>query len=298
MSDAYTPTAIANRALNAAGSDFFLGDIEEGSTPAQICLRVYSDCVRNLLRTAGWNFARKQAPMLCLADATGQTANVGTLVPGNQFLYSYAYPIDCQLVRYVPWYPFVNPGVPTNNITPSNSSSQIVDGLQNAVIGQRPVPARFLVTSDQNYIPQGASNSAPGIAPTGRTVILCNVPPTYAQLIYTYDAMYPNLWDHSFREAMIAYLASEIAVPIATDKKFGMMMRDQNIKIAMQKIKDARVNDGREGWHSSDLGVDWMRARITGRGWGAWGGAWLGNIGLGDFSCSYASIGFANGSAF
>lgn len=297
MSDNYTPTAIANLAIDAAGLDFVLGDIEEGSEAARRCLRAYSDCLRQLLRCAGWDFARKQVPLELIADATGQTPNVGTVVPSQQFVYSYAYPTDCAFLRYIPWWPFLAPAAPAGNIQPSDPDAPIVDNLASPpYYGTRVVPSRFLVGSDVNNIPDGtgaAPNDTPGISPIGRTIIMSNVP--QAQGIYTYNAIYPNLWDFQFRAAMVAYLAAEIAVPLAKDKKFGMTMRAQNIAIAKDKISNARVSDGREGWHTSDLRVDWIQARFTGGNNVWWGGA-LGMIG--DYNCAYDSFAGGNGSAY
>lgn len=299
MSDEYSPTAISNRAIDAAGLDFTLGDISEGTDPARKVLRAYSDCLRQLLRTAPWNFCRKQVPLLLLADATGQTPNVGSIVPGGQFIYEYAIPTDLAFLRYIPWWPFQNPGVPPNNIQPSDPTAPIVDNLgQPPYTGYRVVPARFLVTGDVNYIPDGTSdapNSTPGISPISRNVVLTNV--QNAQCIYSFEASYPNLWGQNFRDAMIAYLASEISMPLQQDKKFGLQMRDRNIAIAIEKVRNARATEGRESWSNSDIRVDWMDFRNSGGGYyGAWGGG-LGNM-IGEYSCGWDSIGLSNGSAY
>lgn len=301
LNDTATPTAVANQALDAAGIDFTLGDIQEGTRPAQICLRAYSECLRQLLRGAPWDFARKEAPLFLLADATGQTDNVGTAVPGGQFIYSYAYPQDCARVRYIPWIPFLDAGAPSGNITPPNPTLPLTSASgQPPYIGQRVVPARYLVTSDYNNLPSDVGqnpNAYPGVSPIGRTVILCNV--QNARAVYTYDAIYPSVWDHQFRAAMVAYLASEIAMPLAIDKKFGLTMRDRNIAIAMEKIKQARLSDGNEMWASSDIPVDWMRGRVSGgygaanQGWGGYGAA----PGYGP-ACGYDSVMFSGGSAY
>lgn len=283
--DYFTTTAVANEAIDAAGLDFVLGDIEEGTQVANKLLRQYNTCLEQLLRTAPWNIARRQVPLFLLADATGQTANVGTTVPAP-WIYMYAYPTDCVRFRYIPWNPFTSVPVPTDNIVPSDSSAPIISGLgQPPYVGQRLVPARYLITSDVNYIPTGTSNDATGISPLGRTVILTNV--QYAIGIYSYKAIWPNTWDANFRAAMVAYLASMIALPLAKDKKLGMAMRMQNIAIAKEKIEAARVTDGNEGWHTSDLNVDWMRFRNS----GGWGGpySWWSNVG--DWNCSWESIG-------
>lgn len=302
INDNAAPTAIANQALDAAGVDFTLGDIQEGTRAAQVCLRAYAECFRQLMRGAPWDFARKEVILLLLADATGQTANVGTVVPGSRFIYEYGYPQDCARVRYIPWCPFLNPGTPSDNITPSNPSAPVVTGLGQApYVGRGIVPAPYMLTSDQNYIPPDIGqnpNANPGVSPIGRTVILCNV--QNARCVYTYDAVYPNTWDHLFRSAMVAYLASEIALPLAVDKKFGLTMRDRNIQIAMQKITQARLTDGNEMWASSDIPVSWMDGRNVGghgvwnNGWGGYGSGPGGGPGWGG----YDNVGFANGSCY
>lgn len=302
ITDNQTPTALANQALDAAAIDFTLGDIEEGTREAQVCLRAYTECLRQLLRGAPWDFARKEATLFLLADATGQTPNVGTVVPSAQFIYEYAYPADCARIRYIPASPFLNPGTPAGNIVPSNSSAPITSASgQPPYVGQRVVPARYMLTSDQNYLPPAVGqnpNAYPGVSPIGRTVILCNV--QNAKAVYTYDAVYPSVWDHQFRAALVAYVASEIALPLAKDKAFGLTLRDRNIEIVKQKLMQARISDGNEMWASSDIRVDWMAARNVG-GSGAWNQGW-GNYGAGPGGgpgCgAYDAVGFAGGSAF
>lgn len=297
MDDWQTPTGVANQALDAAGVDFTLGDIQEGTTKAQKILRAYGQCLRQLLRAAHWNCARKEAPLQLLADGTGNTANVGTQVPGSQFIYEYAYPTDCLKVRYVPWNPLINVSVPSSNIVPDNSGSPLTTSLPNALLGQRPMPARFLVTTDQNYIPDGtalAPVDLPGVGPTGRLVIMTNV--QNARCIYTFNAFYPTQWDAHFRAALVAYLAAEIAMPLARDKKFGLVMRDRNMKIAESKILEARISDGNESWANADLNVDWMRARLSG-GIGSAGMGW-GGPGPGIWWGGFDNVMFGNSAAY
>jgi hypothetical protein len=127
-------------------------------------------------------------------------------------------------------------------------------------------------------------------------VILSNV--QNARCVYTFTALYPSTWDHLFRAAMVAYLASEIAISLAKDKKFGLTMRAQNIEIAKQKIMQARISDGNEMWASSDIRVDWMDFRNAGRG-GPWGpnGGWGGDCGC--FGSGWSgTLGFSDGSAY
>jgi hypothetical protein len=303
---ANAPTDVANQALDAIAIDNELGDIEEGGRVANVTLRAYGQCRAQLLRAAPWTFARKQVPLVLLADASGQTPNVGTQVPGSNFVYEYAYPIDSARVRYIPSNPFFNPGAPSGNIVPADSAAPIMTSINaNPGIGARIRPAKYLVTNDPNYSAPPGSNAGAvqGQSPQGNTVILTNVP--QASCVYTFDALYPSLWDHLFRAAMVAYLAQEIALPlwVQKDKKFGLQVRAQQIAIAKEKIMQARIADGNEMFASSDIPVDWMAARNTGGSgggfgfgpgivsgfgldgtYGCWGGGWGGSAGFADGS--------------
>lgn len=288
----YLPADIANQALDAAGIDFTIGDLQEGTRPAQVLLRAYAQNMQQLLRAAHWNFARKSADLVMIGDATGQTQNVSNMVP-VPWIYSYAYPIDCMKVRFLPFNYWQNPTVPSDNIqipdTPLTTGSSI-----SPLVGQRLVPSRFTIAFDQNQVPPPGQVifDTPGEGPIGRTVILSNQ--RNAKAVYTALIQYPSQWDSLFREAMVAMLAQTIALPLAKDKKFGMQMRDANIEIAKGKIKAARVADGNEGWYSSDLRVDWMATRNIGNRDGQW---WWGD-GPGQFWGGWDAMGFADGTAY
>jgi len=294
MSD-WNPTAVCNQALDAAGVSFTLGDIEEGTRAAQVCLRAYRNCVQQLLRAAHWGFARKQAPLVLLADATGQTPYVGTVVPAP-WIYEYEYPVDCMKARFVPWNPYGNTGViPANNAQLPNVP--LTTGTGQIVAGGRLQPARFLVATDFNYpaAPGVLDTQVQGVSPQGRTVILTNV--RQATLVYTCYVMYPSLWDSLFRAALVAYLAAEIALPLATDKKFGLSMRNSSLAIVKSKLTEARLVDGNEdGFPNTDHTPDWMRARQSqgnyGRsdGPGVWGYGWD--------SCGFEGSGISAAAAF
>lgn len=285
-----TPTDVANEALDAIGWPDVLGDLEDGSPPAQILLRKYRECLKQLLRSAHWNFARKQAPLTLLADASGNAASeyVGVVVP-QPWLYEYAYPTDCAKMRFVPWsYPSPAAQIPAGNIqipaTPQNSAPLP------QVIAPRQRPARFLEATDFNYQPPAGALSwdVQGVSPQGRTVILTNVP--NAQGVYTAIMLYPSVWDALFRAAFVAYLAAEVALPIwaKSDRKFGLEVRGQQAQILQAKLSEARLVDGNEGTFSTDLRVDWLDARRNGGpntlgygglGWGGgdagvWGNGW------------------------
>lgn len=297
------PTDIAQQALDAAGIDYLLGDIEDGSRPAQVLLRAYQQCLMQLLRGANWDFARKTAPLTLLADATGNTPNVGTIVP-VPWVYEYEYPSDCMKARFIPWNQAQqNPGIPPGNIAPPNPGSPIVTGLGQPMIGAGRIrPARFLIATDSNYPPPAGSEfgDIQGVAPTTRTVVLTNV--KFAQLVYTALILYPSLWDSLFRASLVAYLASEISLPLSQDKKFGLAMRAQNIALTKAKIEQARIRDGNEGFYSSDLRVDWMAIRYSG-GFGGWGSNWNDGGGFGPAvpwggGWGWDSVGFSDGTAY
>ncbi len=292
------PTDVCQQAIDASGVDYLLGDIEDGSRPAQVLLRAYQQCLMQLLRGANWDFARKTSQLTLLADATGNTPNVGTLVP-VPWIYSYEYPIDCMKARFIPWnYAVQNPGTPPGNITPPAAPAPTMTGLGNPQLtGNRIRPARFVIATDANYPPPSGSVTweVQGVSPQGRTVVLTNV--QNAVMIYTALMLYPSVWDPLFRAALVSYLASEIALPLATDKKFGLAMRAQNVAIAKAKIEQARIRDGNEGFYSSDLRVDWMAARWTG-GAGGWGNNYADGGGPAVGWGGWDACGFADGTAY
>lgn len=295
---------VANQAIDAAGIDDSLGDLGNPSRVAQVVLRAYAQCRRQLLRAAHWNCARRQAQLTMLADATGQTANVGNSVP-PPWIYSYALPMDSVKIRYVMWnnYP-QGANNPPGNIVPPDSGASLMTGLTappiNNVVTR---PARFLVGTDYNNPPPQPLPDEwweqQGISPTSRAVILTNV--FQPQCIYTVDMIYPNMWDSRFRAALVAFTASEIALPLAKDKAFGMKMQAQNIAIAKDKIMQARISDGDEGWGNVDNVPDWIRTRQSGGAGNGYSGVpgWGGAYGQGIMCGGWDSISFAgNTSAF
>lgn len=267
------PTDVANEALDKIGADFTLGDIEDGTKPAQALLRSYRQCLMQLLRAAHWNFARRQAPLVLLADATGQTPNVGSLVSNTQFIYAYQLPEDCMKVRFIPLDQIQNPGSPTGNIVPPNNTAPLTTGQSQPPLAyRRPRPALFDVGLEYNYPPPPGQISweVQGVSPEGRTAIFTNV--KQATAVYTSLVRYPSVWDPQFRAAFVAYLASEVAMSVIKDKKFALQVQAHQSQIAKQKIMAARATDGNEATTSTDHIPDWLKTRVTGgganSGWG------------------------------
>lgn len=270
------PADIMNESLDAAGVDFTIGEPNEGTHPAQVALRKYGQCLRQLLRAAHWDYARSQQPLVMLADATGQTDGVGTVTIAP-WVYTYSYPTNCMKARFLP----------ANYLNPNASAvpqTSVSDSQPPYGYGMRLIPAPFLISMDSNYPIDPNSNwmDVQGVSPTSRVVILSNV--NQAQLVFTAFQPYPTMWDAQFRAAMVAYLAAEIALPLSKDKKFGLAMRDRNILIAKERINAARVTNGNESGfpQTTDHLPDWMQTRFTGGGgnglnYNGCGGEWGGN---------------------
>lgn len=303
------PSDVVNRALDALGrSDLIIGDIEEGTEAAKPALRAYSPARRQLLRAAPWSFARKQAPLTMLADATGQTPNVGIQVIAP-WTYEYAVPIDMVKARFLPW-----------NSNPQQPNPPLMTNLgQPPLNAVRLKPAPFLLSTDYNYpvevgVPSDWSQvpqwwTAEQTGPVQRTVILTNVPPqpqtnmptVFPSLVYTADIIYPSQWDDLFEEAMVAYLAQKLAMSLAKDKNFGLKAQASCIAITKNAISEARAMSANESGYPQtvDHNPDWMRGRNAGAGnyWGqggfndGWGGP---GILFGGFDCAS----FSDGSVF
>jgi len=291
----FSPTDIANEALDAAGLEYTLGDLEDGNRYAQVCARRYRPCLAALLRSARWQFARKQQPLQFLGDTTGQYTSSTIVVP--PWIYEYALPNDCVQAHYVPQQPGTQMApIPQGNIaipsTPLTSAT-----YTNNWAGRRLVPTRFLITRDVNYPPQPGSEwwEVQGQSPMGQTVVLSNVP--CATLVYTSLVLYPNEWDVSFREAMVAYLASEIVLPLTKDKKLGMALRRDQIAIVKERVNQARISDGNEYWSVNDHTPEWISFRNVGNGRGWFGGG--SGYGDGGFLYQgYSSLALGDGTAY
>jgi len=290
----YSPTDIAQEALDSAGIDFTIGDIESGSRFAQVCARKYRPCLTSLLRAARWQFARKQMPLQILGDVTQTYTQSVLVIP--PWLYEYALPNDCLQAHFVPFAPQTNVPVPQGNIS-VNTALPVSPALATTP-GSYPgmLPARFLISRDVNYPPIQGQNwwEVQGQSPMGQTVVLTNVP--QAQLVYTSLVLYPSEWDSLFREALVAYLASEVALILHTDKKLGLTVRAQQIAIAKEKLTIARIADANEGINVNDHVPDWLQARQIGRGGFGWaGGALDGGMLPGVYYSGWSPIAFADG---
>lgn len=297
------PSDIAQEALDAALLDIVVSDIEQGTRPAQMLARKYRPCLASLLRAAHWRFARRQAAMTCLADASGVLSPVTTVI--QPWLLEYAIPNDFVNAIMVPFNPPTNTPVPQGNFAIPQTVPLLGGGQPTPAASLLPgiglIPSRFLIARDVNFPPAAGTAwwEVQGQSPGGQTVVLSNVP--NAQIVYTSLVIYPSEWDSAFREAMIAYLASEIC-GLHQDKRIAMQVRRDQMAIAKERINLARVADCNDGWNNNDHIAEWTRARMVGRaglawnGMGGWGSGWGGADGPGYFWGGYGS--FTDGAAF
>lgn len=243
-----TPVDMANEALTAAmarpGDTIFA--FTDKSVSAQYVRLYYQDTLDQMLRAAHWNFARKMAPMSLLLAAPGTPENTGvgtqTWQPGVQpqppWLYEYAYPPDCVLLRY---------------ISPQLNSSGLVGGLPifsvPSYIPQPTVtlqPQRFLVSLDD------------ALAAGAQRVALCNV--EFALGVYTARVNNPDIWDPSFKAGFVAALAKRLVIPLSGNLKAINGFNQE----AAQAILSARISDGNEGLTfaaDTTRPPDWIRVR-------------------------------------
>lgn len=264
---------ICNQAIDLVGGPVTITDLQDGSDQARVFLRHYAPSVQEISRAARWNFARKEAALTLLQDATGQTPNVGTGTPGmGIWIYEYAWPVDCMNARFVPANASLTTPIPAGNISvPPNVPATTGQALQPYA---RTLPTPFLVTQDQvpnlvgvptswDDFPDLSGTQGQGLSQ--QTVILSNVPS--ASLVYTSLVREPNIWDPLFRQAIVGLLAAKTALRILKDRKEAFAARGIAIQAAKSALEQARLADGNEDFPSSvNREASWIQARTSGIG--------------------------------
>ncbi|CAJ0778761.1 hypothetical protein LMG7141_00796 [Ralstonia condita] len=214
--------AIANMALDAIGTRSTIAAMNEGSAEANAINRHWDNAVASVLRAAHWNFARKQVALTLLQDGT----NGGT-VP-TPWLYEYAYPSDCLLMRYL---------MPLIQVQPVS-----VVGSASPVAAYGP-PVKFVIGTDVDL------NGNP------INVILTNQPQAVG--VYTFRNTNTAMWDELFVQALASYLGSRVCIALTGDKAMMKMAFD----MAVQHTLKAQAQNGNEGLTKIDITPDWMRVR-------------------------------------
>ncbi|WP_017773845.1 hypothetical protein [Paraburkholderia kururiensis] len=219
---------IANLALAGIGTRSTISSLQEGSAEALAISLQWDAALDATLRGAHWNFARKQASLALLNDAT-QNQPVPT-----PWQYEYALPPDCLLARFV---------MPMVQSTPGSLPG--VSSLP-AYVGP---PVRFLL---------GVDSDASG---NDIAVILTNQ--ASAILVYTKRITNPQLFDAEFVQAFAATLSAFIAIPLTGDKSLAKMRMD----VAQEWLFKAQARNGNEGLTIVDSTPDWMRVRGYASDW-------------------------------
>jgi hypothetical protein len=254
---ATTPEDIINRALDECGVEP-IGSFTDGSTASRAAERIYWPTLRQLLSAAHWNFARKQQPMVMLADISGQLMTARD-VPAP-WGYMYEWPVNCVHARFVPMTSISTFAAPRPPIFSDGSPAIPTNFGSNS-------PSPFIVTSANR--PNDLASSwfeIEGHDPEQTRVILSMQP--NADLVFTALMQYPDAWDPLFEQAMVSALACRLAMPVIEDKKFARVVRADNMQMARAALDAARVRDGNEGWTVQNHTPDWIRARIgSGMGW-------------------------------
>ena len=277
-----TPATITNEAIDMLGqSGKIIGDITDGTTVAEAARRFYGQGLRQLLRTAPWDFCRKQAKLTLLGDVMTSNPPLGV----SKFVerpwgFAYAWPIDAVMGRWLPWDPSGGQPEDSNGIPLTTGGS--------ATVGYGLIPGRFLVgSSDQYPIETGNLDwdqlpdlqRTQGLGPINRKIILTNC--CHAHFVYTRFEPTIEVWDSLFRQAFVTMMALALVQTLLDDPKERIAQRDRLIPILRNAIADARVANGNESGYpqSVDHTPDWITARSSGSG--VWGSTYPGFGGTG-----------------
>lgn len=123
---AKSPESIVNQALRRIGYAIPVGYMLEGSPAARVAVEVYSQTRDDLIRSADWDFARQATGLTLL-----KTAPVGgygfmnpwtNAYPPPGYIYEYAYPTECLLIRSLRSTPIAMP-----NYDPQPNTFTIAD---------------------------------------------------------------------------------------------------------------------------------------------------------------------------
>lgn len=222
---------IANMALDVVGTRSTIASLTEGSNEANAIGRHWDNAVDAMLRAAHWNFARKQIPLTLLQDATN-----GGVVP-SPWLYEYAYPSDCVLMRQL------MPMIQTQELEPSVGATSV------AGVAAYGPPVKFLIATDTDI------NGNP------INVLLTNQ--TQAIGIYTFRNTNTSMWDALYVQGFAAYLGARVCMTLTGDKNTQRMALSE----AQQYANDAQRMNGNEGLTVIDSTPDWMRVRGYASDW-------------------------------
>lgn len=239
-----TDIDIANRALGLAGARSTIGSFTERSNEARIVNLYYDETRDAMMRGAHWNFTRYAAYLSILKAAPGTPENTTAVADGwsskyppPPWQYSYAYPSDCVLMRYI------SPTIFNTSASGGTTPIFSVAGQASPPPFTEIRPQKFMVASDKDK--------------DGNDVRVVLANQDQAIGIYSRRITNPDLWDAPFRMALEAALASRMVMSLAGDK----VLKKQLQQDAMTALQEARRTDGDEGLTSQEWIPDWIRTR-------------------------------------
>jgi hypothetical protein len=235
-----SPIDVANMALDAIGARFTITSLSPPlpAPNAAVVARHYQPKMDALMRSAHWDFARKQIDLTVLKAAMGtpENPNGTTLpIPPVPWQYEYAYPADCLKGRFL----IADPPQTGTGTAPPIFAQGTLPPLGWPQLAASP----FVIASDTD------ANGNP------IKVILTDL--EYAALVYTARIANPDLWEAGFLSAAPIWLGLWLNNPISGDK----LRFKELAEIVTSIVLQARVADGNEGFTSQDHQPDWMAAR-------------------------------------
>lgn len=268
------PATIINQAMDMLGQPGkIVGDITDGTVVGEAARRNYGQGLRQLLRTAHWDWARKRAKLTLLGDATGQSALPISPFVECPWTYAYEWPIDAVQGRWLPWSPInAQPSTPQGVPLTTGVSALALYPMQ---------PGRFLVSSSDQYPVQVGAvpwtqqpdlQRTEGVGPVSRKIILTDC--ACAEFVYTRLGTVIEEWDDLFRQAFVTMMALVLAPVAIEDPKLRIAERDRLVPALKNAIADARVANGNESGfpQSVDHQPAWITARSSGWSNGLGGG--------------------------
>lgn len=260
------PSVIVNEALDSIGqSSKIIGDVTDGSPVAEVARRNYGQALRQLLRTAHWDFARARAKLTLLGCAVGTPPLGVSSFVECPWAYCYAWPIDGVMGRWLPWNP--------TNAQPTSATGVPLTTGNSAVVQYGLQPGRFLVASSDQYPVEVGSipwTQMPdlqrtfGLGPVNRKVILtdcCN-----AEFVYTRFEPVIEVWDALFRQALVMMMALAVAPTAIEDPKLRIAEINRIGPMLRNAVADARVANGNESGMPQSINTQpiWITARSGG----------------------------------
>lgn len=243
-----TDVQLVNQALQLIGTRTTVASLSEDSNEAIQANIAFASVRSEVLRTAPWGFAKKViqgelwkfapgTPEFALYSANAAQSQWVPDYPPPPWLYSYFYPEDCVMVRYVQGQQVGNP----NNPVPIFPTT--MPYMYNTVAGT----VRFEIGMD--YLDAGSG------AGTAARAILTNA--QSALVTYTLNAEDTGIWDSLFEDAFVSALAAKLVIALTGDKNLANLL----IGRANAAIIQARASDGNEALTVLDWLPEWIKVR-------------------------------------